>query len=324
MPSHDRMSSEAPERLFDPCVARVGFFQVLTHLRSKLHMTCRNPDNGLAMHGVARVGQRPRLASASNEVPNHMKQMPVESIAARTRFQPIKTPRVFEGVCEQIKLKLVNGELRPGDRLPAERDLAVEFGVGRPAIREALRTLEITGIVETKKGVKGGAFVREGSPEMLTQSLQHLVMLGHITQFSLAEARMQIHGIVIRLACERGETEDFDRIEENLNRIQHLADVGDHVGRAEEAVRFFRLIAEAGRNDVLVALVDALGAILRHFAVERQPVKFRPELVPMRWNMLKYMRARSANKAMAEMNKYLSIVHADVLQSVAAKKRKDR
>lgn len=240
----------------------------------------------------------------------------------RRAFHRVKTPRVFEGVCEQIKLKLTSGELKTGDRLPAERDLAAELGVGRPAVREALRTLEISGIVETRKGVKGGAFVCAGSPEMLTRSLQDLAMLGHISAGSLAEARVMISSLVVRLACERGEAEDFDAIEANIEDIQHWADAGDLTRRAEAAVEFFRLIAQATRNDVLVVLMDSLGAILRYFAVERQPPRFRPELIPVRWNMLKFMREGDASNAVAEMHRYLEMVHSDVLGGKAIARAK--
>jgi DNA-binding FadR family transcriptional regulator len=244
----------------------------------------------------------------------------VEPAAApRRAFQRVKTPRVFEGVSEQIKHKLKSGELKAGDRLPAERDLAMEFGVGRPAVREALRTLEISGIVETRKGTKGGAFVCEGSPEMLTRSLQDLAMLGHISPDSLAEVRVIISGAVVRLACERGEAEDFDAIETNIEDIQRWAEAGDLTRRAEAAVEFFRLLAKATRNDVLVVLMDSLGAILRHFAIERQPAKYRPELIPVRWNMLKHLRARATAKAVAEMNHYLEIVHSDALSRMSAR-----
>lgn len=243
-----------------------------------------------------------------------------QAAAPRRTFHRVKTPRVFEGVCEQIKSKLMLGELKSGDRLPAERDLAIEFGVGRPAIREALRTLEISGIVETRKGVKGGAFVCEGSPEMLTRSLHDLAMLGHISASSLAEVRVIISGAVVRLACERGEAEDFDAIEANIQDIQRWAEAGDLTRRAEAAVEFFQLIAKATRNDVLVVLMDSLGSILRYFAIERQPAKFRPELIPVRLNMLKYMRAGATAKAVAEMDHYLAIVHSDVLDNRGAAK----
>src|SRR5438067_840561 len=114
-------------------------------------------------------------------------------------FQQIKTRRVFEEICEQIRNRLASGALKPGDKLPAERDLAIEFKVSRPAVREALRTLEISGVVSLRKGVKGGAFIRDGNPAMLTQSLQDLMFLGSVSLKSLAEARVLINEVVIKL-----------------------------------------------------------------------------------------------------------------------------
>ena len=87
-----------------------------------------------------------------------------------------RVPGLFQGdgvakqrVCrgERIRHQLSIRALRPGDKLPAERELAVQFGVSRSALREALRSLEIAGIVELRKGVKGGAFIRPGDPTRL-------------------------------------------------------------------------------------------------------------------------------------------------------------
>lgn len=229
-------------------------------------------------------------------------------------FERVRTQRVFEGVCNQIRMQLADGRLKPGDKLPAERHLAVEFGVGRQAVREALRTMEISGVIELRKGVKGGAFVKEGSPAMLTKSLQDLVVLGQISKRSLAEARMLIHGLVVRLACERGKKADFDAIEQNIQQIEDFANAGDLARRAEAAVDFFRLITKATKNDVLVVLVDSLGEILRHMVLEQQPLRYRPELIPVRWEILEHLRARNADKAAASMEYYLSIVHRSVLR----------
>jgi GntR family transcriptional regulator, transcriptional repressor for pyruvate dehydrogenase complex len=140
-------------------------------------------------------------------------------------FQEVKTRRVFEEICEQIRKRLASGVLKPGDKLPAERDLAVEFKVSRPAVREALRTLEISGVVSLQKGVKGGAFIRDGNPALLTQSLQDLMFLGRVSLAGLAEARRLINGMVIELACERATEEDFAAIERNIAEIESSEDL---------------------------------------------------------------------------------------------------
>lgn len=220
-------------------------------------------------------------------------------------FQQIKTRRVFEEICEQIRNRLSSGALKPGDKLPAERDLAVEFKVSRPAVREALRTLEISGVVSLQKGVKGGAFIRDGNPAMLTQSLQDLMLLGRVSLRSLAEARVLINGVVTKLACERATEDDFQAIEDNINFIESSDNI---LHRADAGVMFFRLIARATRNEVLMMLVDSLSDIIR-VVIDRTGRIARPELVAVRRRILKAIRARDANAATQAMNEYLGVVH---------------
>ena len=233
-------------------------------------------------------------------------------------FQQVKTRRVFEEICEQIRKRLASGALQPGDKLPAERDLALEFKVSRPAVREALRTLEISGVVSLQKGVKGGAFIRDGNPAMLTQSLQDLVFLGRVSASSLAEARRLINGVVIRLACERADEEDFAALEANMAAIESSEDL-QH--RANEGVRFFGLIARATRNEVLIMLVDSLSDIIRDM-IDRTGRKARPELVPVRRSILKAMRERNADAAMQGMDEYLTIVHEGIGGAAGAAPRR--
>ena len=70
-------------------------------------------------------------------------------------FQPIQVRRAFEEICDRIRARIAAGLLKPGDKLPAERELAQQLGVGRNALREALRSLEIAGIVRLQKGAQG-------------------------------------------------------------------------------------------------------------------------------------------------------------------------
>src|SRR5258708_20009789 len=79
-------------------------------------------------------------------------------------FGPIKPKRVFEEICERIRNELSSGALRPGDKLPPERELAEQFGVSRTAVREAFRSLERSGLIGLQKGAKGGAFILQSNP----------------------------------------------------------------------------------------------------------------------------------------------------------------
>jgi GntR family transcriptional repressor for pyruvate dehydrogenase complex len=233
-------------------------------------------------------------------------------------FERINTRRVFEEVCEQIHKQLVAGVLKPGDKLPSERDLATEFGVSRPVIREAIRTMEISGILEQRKGVKGGSFIRTGTPDMITKSLQNLLVVGRISVAGLTEARKIIQDAVTRLACERGTASDFDAIEANLHDIDSFVENKDWAARSEAAVTFFRLISQATHNETLVVLVDALSDIIRYFVQEKAGPRYRPELIPIRWKILEHLRAREPDKAAKQVGLYLDVVHCAVLKESAA------
>lgn len=224
-------------------------------------------------------------------------------------FEEIKTRRVFEEICEQIRDRLAQGVLRPGDKLPAERDLAIEFNVGRPAVREALRTLEQAGVLEFQKGTKGGAFIRDGNPSMLTQSLHDLLLVGRVSVENLAEARSLISGVVIELACTRATETDFMAIEENIAAIEASTDLYQ---RAERGVQFFRLIAESTHNEVLVILTNSLSDILRYI-IDKTGRSARPELVPLRRDILKSMRMRDPKKSKQSLEKYMEALNRNIL-----------
>ena len=82
------------------------------------------------------------------------------------------------------------GALRPGESLPPERELAATFRVSRNTLREALRALELAGMIESRKGATGGAFVRSGNPQVVVGGMRDLYHLGAITPEHLTEARI--------------------------------------------------------------------------------------------------------------------------------------
>ena len=157
-------------------------------------------------------------------------------------FEPIQSRRAFEEICASVRDRLATGLLKPGDKLPAERLLAEQLGVGRNALREALRSLEMAGVVELRTGVKGGAFIREGDPAGMTQVIEDLLYLGAFSMASLTEARVLLMDTVVRLACERGTREQFDALRRNIDWTEDLTRTARLVDRVECSVEFYRLL----------------------------------------------------------------------------------
>ncbi|HEX6363602.1 MAG TPA: GntR family transcriptional regulator, partial [Albitalea sp.] len=144
-------------------------------------------------------------------------------------FAPIQTRRTFEEICERIRERVAAGDLKPGDKLPAERELAQQLGVGRNALREALRSLEIAGIVELRKGVKGGAFIRAGDPGRMDAVVRDMFSLGSISLSELAEARLHVQDLVVRLACERATEADYRALEAVIDRTEAMTEAGRYL-----------------------------------------------------------------------------------------------
>src|SRR6476659_6827129 len=132
------------------------------------------------------------------------------STRAAPSFQPIQMRRAFEEICDRIRAQIAAGTLRPGDKLPPERELAEQLGVGRNALREALRSLEIAGIVRLQKGAKGGAFIQAGDTSRMDEVVRDMLSLGSISVAELTEARLHIQDLVVRLACDRATAADLD------------------------------------------------------------------------------------------------------------------
>lgn len=233
-------------------------------------------------------------------------------------FEPIQTRRTFEEICDRIRARLTSGQLKPGDKLPPERELAQQLGVGRNALREALRSLEIAGILELRKGVKGGAFIRSGDTARMDAVMQDMFSLGSITLAELAEARMHVQDLVVRLACERATESDFAALEVNIDRTEEMSAGGRYLDRVECSREFYRLLGAATHNAVLAMMVQSVTEILMQFVYARvaNGGKPQPRLVQKRREFLQALRARDGDRATRLMRAHLEATHRMLQESL--------
>ena len=251
------------------------------------------------------IASRPARATSMN--------LPVSPVA----FAPIQSRRTFEEICDRIRLRIDAGELRPGDKLPAERDLAVQFGVGRNAVREALRSLEIAGLLELRKGVKGGAFIRSGDSGRMNAVVRDMFSLGSITVDELAESREHVQDLVVRLVCERATAQDLDALAANIDRTEEMTKAGRYLDRVECSREFYRLLGAATRNGVLAMMVQSITEILMQFVYARVAAGGppQPRLVATRRQFLEAVRTRDTEKAVSLMRTHLLSVHRMLRES---------
>jgi GntR family transcriptional repressor for pyruvate dehydrogenase complex len=177
-------------------------------------------------------------------------------------------PRTFEDVVSQVRQMITGGALKAGDRLPSERELAVRLGVGRPALREALRWLEGAGLIDLRKGKTGGAFITAGNPSVMSDNMSDLLRLGSVTIEELFEARSGIQQAVIELACERITEDELHALETNVNLARRFEEEGKAKKRIEMNIEFHNLLARASRNPVLILMTQGLADALRYLVKE--------------------------------------------------------
>lgn len=172
--------------------------------------------------------------------------------------EPIRRNRLYQGIVAQIEGLLERGELRPGDQLPPERSLAEQFQVSRASVREALRALELLGVVETRAG--GGTFVRHATPEDVTRPLTAMITRGH-TLPEVIEVRGLIEPALAAMAAERIRDDEIAELREIVQRQEARIAAGEPY--AEEDARFHELIGQAARNELLVTMLAVIWDVLR-------------------------------------------------------------
>jgi GntR family transcriptional repressor for pyruvate dehydrogenase complex len=228
-------------------------------------------------------------------------------------FIPVKTRRAFEVICEQIRAELAAGTLKAGDKLPAERELAAQFQVSRSALREALRSLEVAGIIRSVKGARGGAFIQSAEPDRIVQAMQDYVHLGHVSLDELTEARIALQDVIVRLACERATDADLSELEAIAESTKEASSVE---ARYQCAVDYYDVLARATKNRIFGILVDSLSAILHEFVQGPDYETLQESLIQSRLRLVKHLRARDADAAADEMRKHLGRLHRHVRKNI--------
>src|SRR5436309_15611314 len=141
-------------------------------------------------------------------------------------FEPIETPkRHFELIEASIRREIYNGALVPGQKLPNEFELARQFNVGRSAVREALKVLELAGLLVVRRGYNGGTFVAPPDFEEASESITLTFRLGETTVDQLIEAALVIEVRAAELTARRAsdlEIDDLQEIVQHIEQCVHL------------------------------------------------------------------------------------------------------
>lgn len=177
-----------------------------------------------------------------------------------TIFAPLNEKKYFERIVDLLKAKIFAGEFRPGDRLPAERDLAEALKVSRLSVREAYRALQLFGMLEIRRGNEGGAFICAPDRTSIIQSVSDLLRFQGITLDQWNEARLVIELDIGRLAVDRACDADYAHLESLIEEARQKIRV--NVPAHEEHTRFHLAFAELAANPILFTAYNSMMGLL--------------------------------------------------------------
>jgi GntR family transcriptional repressor for pyruvate dehydrogenase complex len=177
-------------------------------------------------------------------------------------FSRVVPGRASGMIVDQIRLLIRDGALKPGDRLPSERDLGEKFGVSRVTVREALRGLEANGMVAIKVGAHGGAFVTAPTSARVGEGIIDLLSLSQLTDKEVTEARQVLELGIIPLVCERATEEDIADLLKICDRADEALEKGSYP--MSLSAEFHSRVALASHNTAIAMLADSFhGPTLR-------------------------------------------------------------
>jgi len=178
-------------------------------------------------------------------------------------FSPIKSTKVYEQVIEQIQMMIANGDLKKGDKLPSERQLAEQLRVSRTSVREALRALQIIGLIEVKQG--DGNFITETFDNCLFEPLSVMFMLQESKPRDIVDLRRIIEIETARLASQRITDGELQELGELIKQLKALNEVQDEKNSVKVDKEFHYKIAHASKNILLFNILNVISALMDNF-----------------------------------------------------------
>jgi GntR family transcriptional repressor for pyruvate dehydrogenase complex len=229
---------------------------------------------------------------------------------------PARAGRVSESIAEDIRNQIAKGSLRPGSRLPAERELAQRLKTSRVSVREAYRSLEETGLITVRRGAEGGAFIADVDHEPVRRSLSLMLHLGRTTHEELTEARLLIEPPVARLAARRASLDDVDELRALVEgQTQQVKGPGKPWN---PDLQFHRLIAKCSKNLPMImminSLADLLVEVIRPIDIQKAQ---RTKTLDFHWRLLDAITRRDENAAYDIMRDHVLEVQERLGNSLA-------
>ncbi len=216
-------------------------------------------------------------------------------------------------VVSHIKNLIESGNLRPGDRLPPERDLAAQIGVSRPTVRVGLHALAAMGVVRSRHG--SGTYIPEGPPTLGSEPLSLLAALHGFTREEMYEARRLLEVGAAGLAAERATPDQLATLADEVSNL--FAALDDPLRFLVHDIKFHREVAGASGNPIIASLVEMVSALYydrRRETAKQASDRDLREAAELHRRIYQAIRAHDVDAARTAMNEHL--IRASTRQSL--------
>ena len=229
-------------------------------------------------------------------------------------FKSVKSNKVSAHITEQIRRAIFEGKLKPGDKLSPERELIKTFHVSKVTLREALRSLEILGFLEIRKGVSGGAFVTAVDMKKARDSFTNFLLFKNLSLSNLSEVRLILEPYVAEKAALAITEEDLRRLE-NLNKeCEYVIKHDLPIESRKNEIEYHRIIGSISGNPILMFILDFVENLLIDTKEILQPGKeFSQKVLNAHKRIYRALRERDPKKAREEMVKHVREVEKDLI-----------
>lgn len=218
--------------------------------------------------------------------------------------------RVSDQIKNALKQAILDGVYKPGGRLPTEEQIAADFNTSKVSAREALRELETEKLIEKRRGMYGGSFVREPDSAAMGQVMINTYQFGGVSFEELAEFRKLLEPALVELAVERCTPEDLEAIRENIEITE--ASIAQGRQNQPRAIEFHRLIADACHNRLISAVMEALVKVFED-VLSKIPMTLEDAKGDLEYNRLFYRYLQTGEKRKARET---MIRHFDTLMQI--------
>lgn len=246
-------------------------------------------------------------------------------VAAPPLFRPLGRKKAYEEVSDEIRKLIHIQRLQASHRLPTERDLAEQFGVSRMVVREAIRTLERSGLLAVKKGPRGGIFVVQEYNRPISDTIGNLLAGGDASLANLLEVRLLIEPYAASRAAEFATDADIAQLSEVISESQLAADRCQMSLLRTQNIEFHRVILRISRNPVLSVMGEAVLVILSDRLKNSVPSSHSATMLESHLEIFEAIRKRQTVKARTLMEKdiqlngrHLAELSPEVQQQLAA------